>query len=115
MRSIATLVFLSLISAVPAIAIAADLPTGHPAANAAPSGDMNHKGKVLSTINASIYTYIEVSEAGKTVWIAAPTVAVKKGDNIAFDDGAIMNNFFSKSLNRTFDTVIFVSKAVVVK
>ncbi|MES1981657.1 MAG: hypothetical protein V4443_04180 [Pseudomonadota bacterium] len=114
MRSIATLVFLSLFSAIPAIA--ADLPAGHPsAANSAPSGAMTHKGKVISTINASIYTYIEVSEGGKNVWIAAPTVAVNKGDTVAFDDGAIMSNFFSKSLNRTFDTVIFVSKAVVVK
>jgi hypothetical protein len=74
-----------------------------------------HKGKVISSINASIYTYIEVSENGKTIWLAAPTVAVKKGDMIGFDDGAPMANFYSKSLNRTFDVVYFVGKAAVLK
>ena len=81
----------------------------------AASSQMPHQGKVLSSIDASIYTYIEVSENGKTVWLAAPTVAVKKGDTVGYDDGAVMSNFFSKSLNRTFETVIFVGKAVVIK
>ena len=74
-----------------------------------------HKGKVLSSMDASIYTYIEVSENGKTLWLAAPTVAVKKGDTVRFSDGAVMTNFFSKSLNRTFESVVFVGKAVVEK
>ncbi|MGC2457585.1 MAG: NrfJ-related protein [Gallionellaceae bacterium] len=74
-----------------------------------------HTGKVLSSVDASIYTYIEVSENGKTVWLAAPTVAVKKGDTIGFDEGSPMANFYSKSLNRTFDMVYFVGKAVVIK
>lgn len=82
---------------------------------AAASDEMPRHGKVLSSIDASIYTYIEVSENGKTVWIAAPTVKVKKGDAIRFSDGAVMSNFFSKSLNRTFESVVFVGKAEVVK
>jgi hypothetical protein len=81
----------------------------------AANDQMPHKGKVISSINASIYTYIEVSEGGKTVWIAAPTLAVKKGDMIGFDEGAPMANFYSKTLNRTFDVVYFVGKAVVLK
>ena len=86
------------------------------AANTQPASEqLPRKGKVLSSIDASIYTYVEVSENGKTIWIAAPTVAVKKGDMISFSDGATMSNFFSKSLNRTFESVIFVGKAVVSK
>lgn len=81
----------------------------------AANDQLPHKGKVISAINASIYTYLEVSEGGKTVWLAAPTLAVKKGDTVGFDDGAPMANFYSKSLNRTFDVVYFVGKAVVLK
>lgn len=82
---------------------------------AAANEQLPRSGKVLSSIDASIYTYIEVSENGKTVWIAAPTVKVKKGDTVRFSEGATMSNFFSKSLNRTFESVIFVGKAEVAK
>lgn len=86
------------------------------AAAAQPAGEqLPRKGKVISSVDASIYTYIELSENGKNVWIAAPTVKVKKGDMVRFADGAVMSNFFSKSLNRTFESVIFVGKAVVSK
>lgn len=76
---------------------------------------MPRKGKVLNSMDASIYTYIEVNENGKNVWLAAPTVAVKKGDTVRFSDGAVMTNFHSKSLNRTFASIVFVGKAEVVK
>ena len=123
MRSLTTIIALTVFSA---SAIAAT-PSGQSssehaagrmqlAANEKPAGEqLPRKGKVLSSIDASIYTYIEVSEGGKTVWIAAPTVAVKKGDMINFSDGATMSNFYSKSLDRTFEKVIFVGKAVVSK
>jgi hypothetical protein len=115
MRSIPVLFALTVFSAV---AVAAEAPSTKQAAGGmqiVAQAQMPHKGKVLSSIDASIYTYIEVSENGKTVWLAAPTVAVKKGDTIGYDDGAVMTNFFSKSLNRTFETVIFVGRAVVLK
>ena len=82
---------------------------------AAANDQLPRKGKVLSSIDASIYTYIELNENGKTLWIAAPTVKVKKGDMVRFSEGAVMSNFFSKSLNRTFESVIFVGKAEVAK
>ena len=124
MRSLTTLLALTVLST---SAIAAT-PSGQPSSGHA-AGKMQlaaaktqsadeqlpRKGKVLSSMDASIYTYVEVSENGKTVWIAAPTVAVKKGDTIRFSDGAAMSNFYSKSLNRTFEKVIFVGKAAVAK
>lgn len=115
MRAISALFALTAFSAV---AVAGEAPSTQHAAGKmlmAASNQMPHQGKVLSSIDASIYTYIEVSEGGKTTWLAAPTVAVKKGDTVGYDDGAVMTNFFSKSLNRTFETVIFVGKAVVIK
>ena len=115
MRAIPALLALTVFSAV---AVAAEAPSAKHAAGTmivAANNQMPHQGKVISTIDASIYTYIEVSEGGKTIWLAAPTVAAKKGDTIGYDDGAVMSNFYSKSLNRTFETVIFVGKAVVLK
>ena len=76
--------------------------------------DLPRNGKVLSSIDAGMYTYIELIENGKPIWIAAPMITTRKGDIIRFNDGAIMSDYFSKSLNRTFESVIFVGKAVVV-
>jgi len=113
MRSITALFALIFFSAAAVAADAPAAPAGHAAAKQ--QTEFAHKGKVVSSINASIYTYVEVADGAKTIWLAAPTVAVKKGDMVGFDDGSIMTNFFSKSLNRTFETVIFVAKVVVLK
>lgn len=103
----------------PAAAPQASLPPGHPPvdagkmAQAAQGPSLTQKGQVVSTIEVPQYTYIEVVQDNKTYWLAAPSVAVKKGDTIQFDDGAVMTNFISKSLNRTFPSITFVSRVVV--
>ena len=70
-------------------------------------------GKVLSTISVPSYTYVEVSQGKKTLWLAAATSPVKKGDMVRFDEGMVMHNFHSKSLNRTFPSIVFVNSLVV--
>lgn len=96
---------------------AAAPPAGHPPVDAAPHGaavaESGHQGRVLSSIDAGQYTYIEVSENGKTLWIAAPAVVVRAGNTIRFEDGMVMTNFHSKLLNRTFPSVTFVGGVVV--
>ena len=72
-------------------------------------------GKVISAMNASIYTYMELEANNKRFWIAAPTTKVKVGDRVRFVESMVMENFNSKSLNRTFDRIVFVSAATVVK
>lgn len=74
---------------------------------------LTQTGKVLSTINVPSYTYVEVSQGKKTIWLAASTVAVKKGDVVRFDDGMVMKNFNSKTLKRTFPSIVFVNSLVV--
>jgi len=103
-------------------AVAAEsLPAGHPPVDSTrqvrgtPGTHMAQKGKVLSTIDVPHYTYLEVIHNGKTVWIAGPTVAVKKGDIIRFGNGLAMTNFRSKTLNRTFPSISFVDNVVVTK
>lgn len=119
--SIAALAFISSCNAFAAT------PPGHPTAAAAaemlqpaqdiPVSQLPQQGKVLSFINTDQYTYIEASQTKlkESVWLASTTVAVKKGDQIRFDNGFVMTNFYSKTLKRTFPKVLFVSKVVVVK
>jgi len=64
-------------------------------------------GKVVETMNASGYTYINLENEGKKFWVAVPTMAVKVGDELKLQPGAEMNSFTSKTLNRTFDKIIF--------
>jgi len=88
-----------------------------PAPNMAPGGAVTHaltqKATVVSTIDVSEFTYIEVSQDGKTRWLAAKSILAKKGDTIQFDDGATMANFNSKALNRTFPSITFVNRATI--
>ena len=98
-------------------------PAGHPSpsmsadmmkpAKNTPDGDLPLKGKVLSTLEASEYTYIEVAQGKEKLWLAAPKVAVKKDAVVRFEDGAVMTNFRSKLLDRTFPSVMFVNRVVV--
>ena len=118
MKSLPVLLALALFSLA---AGAQSLPAGHPsvaakaAGKGAPEAQLPQKGKVLSTIAADPYIYFEVAQDKKTVWLAANAMAVKKGDVIRFDDGMVMTNFHSKTLNRTFPSVLFVSRVVVSK
>lgn len=76
---------------------------------------LTQKGKVVSTIDVPQYTYLEVSQDGKTRWLAGSTLAVKKGDTVQFDDGMEMQNFKSTTLNRTFPSITFVNRVEVSK
>ncbi len=66
----------------------------------------DHKGKVLSSMDSAGYTYIEVQEKNKKLWVAVMQVEVKAGDEVVFPDSPPVVNFHSKTLNRTFDTII---------
>jgi hypothetical protein len=65
-------------------------------------------GKVLSATDAAGYSYIEVEVPGGTKWLAAPVTKISQGDQVSWGDGAVMRNFSSSSLNRTFDEIVFV-------
>ena len=70
-------------------------------------------GKVLSVKNAAGYSYIEVDNNGKTIWIAAPQTTIKANDNIQWNGPSLMRNFNSKSLNQTFKEIFFVASVQV--
>lgn len=87
--------------------------TGGNSANAG-AGMPANEGKVLSTLDAPGYTYMELANTEKRFWIAAPTTRVKAGDRVRFEQSLVMKNFNSKTLNRTFDEIIFVNSADVI-
>jgi hypothetical protein len=64
-------------------------------------------GKVVETMNAGGYTYVRLENNGKKTWIAVPQMKAAVGQQMAFQPGQEMTNFTSKSLNRTFDSIIF--------
>jgi hypothetical protein len=99
-------------------------PAGHPTPTAAAGmmglpavsdNELTRRGKVVQTIDANEYTYIEVSQGKDTLWLAAPLIKLKKNENIRFDDGAVMVNFYSKLLKRTFPSVMFVNRVLAVQ
>jgi hypothetical protein len=66
-------------------------------------------GKVVETMNASGYTYMNVQAGQSSLWVASSPVEVKVGDTVDVPPGLIMTNFTSKSLNRTFPQIFFVN------
>lgn len=80
-----------------------------------PTGAPTHKGKVVTTMDAAGYTYMEVEEDGKKLWVAIMQTPIKVGDVVEFPDSPPMTNFQSKTLKRTFDQIIFAPAVRVVK
>jgi hypothetical protein len=71
------------------------------------------RGKVVEKQDASIYTYIRLDDgAGKKIWAAVPKTQLEIGEEIALKGGSVMTNFNSKTLNRTFESIIFAAGLV---
>lgn len=85
------------------------------AGNSASSSKFQNQGKVLEVIDTAMYTYLQVQDAKGAVWIAASKVKLAKGDTVGYGAGQMMTNFHSKSLNRTFEQIIFTDKVVKIK
>ena len=69
-------------------------------------------GKVLETMDAANYTYINVATDSGEKWVAISQTAVEVGEEVTFMDGMVMQNFFSKTMDRTFPEIIFSSGLV---
>lgn len=89
------------------LAWAADVkPAAAPAAPAAPAA-MAVTGEVLEVQNVESYTYLKLRTAQGQTWAAVPTAKVAKGQKVTIQNPMVMNNFESKSLKKTFDTILF--------
>jgi hypothetical protein len=65
-------------------------------------------GTVAETLESGGYVYMKLEDGQ---WIAANTFAVNKGDKVKYGGAMEMNDFHSKSLDRTFESILFVSEA----
>lgn len=96
-------------------------PAGHPlspsqqAAVDAAKG-LPKQGIVKEMMHASGYTYMHVDTGkGDPVWIAATMMRVKPEQKVQWTDAAVMRDFKSASLHRTFPEILFVSNASVIQ
>ncbi len=82
------------------------------APSAAPSGAGNADavvltGSVLEKMDVPSYTYMRLKlGSGSEEWVAVNTTPVKVGDKVTINQQLVMENFASKSLNRTFPRLI---------
>jgi hypothetical protein len=102
---------------------------GQPAGAKAPAGDphagmkvqeipagVGKKAKVVQTMNSGGYTYVEAAdEKGEKAWLALPETKVAVGDSIEYPETPPMVNFQSKTLNKTFEKILFIPGIRVVK
>lgn len=68
-----------------------------------------HSAKVVESINSGGYTYIKVQEGSEVYWVAMTQREVKKDERLTYNEQGWMQQFHSKTLNRTFDKILFAS------
>jgi hypothetical protein len=69
------------------------------------------KGEVLEVKEVESYTYLRLKTKEGETWAAVGKAPVKKGATVTIEDVTVMNNFESKSLKQTFQTIAFGSLA----
>ena len=69
-----------------------------------------NSGTVKSNQKAGGYSYMEVDIDGEVFWLATAISSIQPGDKIAWKDHAMMTNFTSKALGRTFKQILFVAQ-----
>ena len=69
-----------------------------------------HKVLVEDVLQTTNYTYLHVKENNAENWLAVPAMQARSGETYYYQGGMTMNNFESKELKRSFETVIFLEK-----
>jgi hypothetical protein len=65
------------------------------------------KGQVLEVTDVESYTYLRLKTRDGEIWAAVGKAPIKKGAKVTIENAMVMNNFESKSLKRTFKTIVF--------
>lgn len=67
------------------------------------------KGTAKEVLAGGGFTYILVADSQGDIWVAVPETEIAVGETVSVTDGQLMQNFPSKSLERTFDELVFSS------
>lgn len=95
-------------SGAPAAGAEAPAPTD---GQAKPSAEQQTlKGTIAETMNSGGYTYVRLTTASGDAWLAADEFAAKTGESLEAAVDMAMENFHSKTLNRDFPRIYFVSR-----
>ncbi len=89
---------------------AGQMPAGHPGMGGAPMGQEGGptvKGKVSEVLQVSGYTYLKLEDDLGEMWAAVPTTEIKAGTEVSIAGAMTMENFHSRSLERTFPKIYF--------
>ena len=84
-----------------------DVPAPASQSQSAPDTAQTISGKVVETMNSGGYTYVCLENNGEKTWVAIPVTNVKVGQALTCQPGVVMNNFTSKTMKRTFESIIF--------
>lgn len=65
-------------------------------------------GTVVETMDSGGYTYLKIEDSG--IWIATSPLPqpISVGDQVEYSGGMEMRDFYSKTLDRTFDSILFI-------
>ncbi len=96
-----TLARMLLVATIASSAWAADAPVAPAASRSTVSG------VILEVQDVDSYTYVRLKTKEGETWAAVGKAPLKKGATIAIEDAMVMKNFESKSLKKTFPTIIF--------
>ncbi|MCF8160279.1 MAG: nucleotide-binding protein [Polaromonas sp.] len=64
-------------------------------------------GEVMEVKDVDSYTYLRLKTRDGETWAAVSTAGVKKGATVSIENAMVMNNFESKTLKKTFPTIVF--------
>lgn len=64
-------------------------------------------GEVLEVKDVEIYSYLRLKTKDGEMWAAVTKAPVKVGAKVIIENSMVMKNFESKSLKKTFPTIIF--------
>jgi hypothetical protein len=80
-------------------------------AGAVENAAVSVKGEVLEVRDVESYTYLRLKTQEGETWAAVAKTPVKKGSEVTLENVMIMENFVSKTLKKTFKTILFGSLA----
>lgn len=89
-------------------------PAGHPTVTSAPSQAASQpaasgqvEGTVLEKMDAGGYSYVLLDTAQGEQWAAVQQAPIGVGQDLTLTDATPMTGFHSKTLDRTFDVILF--------
>jgi hypothetical protein len=65
------------------------------------------KGEVIEVKDVDSYTYLRLKTRSGETWAAVMRTPVRKGAQVSIENPMVMNNFESKTLKKTFPSIIF--------